>query len=371
MNTKNQEIKQQILNVTALHVLPYSYYQSLKKFIQKFCNLLDEHNIEYWCYGGAVLGKARFNGLLPWDDDFDICIMDTNMEKLNGLTDVFKQHKIRIDVCSFLLKAHDLSISENQPFIDIFEMTNKNGKVLIKKNLTTRRLLFRSVLNYWPNHNFTLDKMYPLQKLDFENYKIYFSNDYLEYLNRGYKDWENTIILNNFHIKKTSSNSNIPEHRFNIIKVIDNKLNDCKYIWSFNKINNETKIHQIILTDSVINKFLPNLGLINIDPTIKNELIKYLILFQYGGIYTDNTLPITNKIVNLIDKLSSYDYISVNDKIILSRPYSNLFTIFLDNVIEKIINNQGFDIKSLFNNILENFVKNQNYEYLKLDDSLN
>ena len=58
-------------------------------------------------------------------------------------------------------------------------------------------------------------------------------------------------------------------------KVFNNKLNDGKYIWSFNKINNETKFPEIILTDSIINKFLPNLRLIKIDTTIKNELTKH------------------------------------------------------------------------------------------------
>jgi len=40
--------------------------------LKKFINFLQDHNIRYIAAYGTVLGAARHNGFIPWDDDIDI-----------------------------------------------------------------------------------------------------------------------------------------------------------------------------------------------------------------------------------------------------------------------------------------------------------
>lgn len=48
------------------------------KVLKNVCNKL---GIEFFMYGGSLIGTVRHNGFIPWDDDLDIAMFRTDYEK--------------------------------------------------------------------------------------------------------------------------------------------------------------------------------------------------------------------------------------------------------------------------------------------------
>lgn len=52
-------------------------------WFHRFC---EENQIRYYALGGTMLGAARHNGFIPWDDDIDVGIPRSDYEKLRELS---------------------------------------------------------------------------------------------------------------------------------------------------------------------------------------------------------------------------------------------------------------------------------------------
>ena len=51
-----------------------------------FCILLvfERHKIRYTIESGTAIGALRHHGLIPWDDDLDISVLEDDENKLLG-----------------------------------------------------------------------------------------------------------------------------------------------------------------------------------------------------------------------------------------------------------------------------------------------
>ena len=61
----------------------------LYQMMYDITRIMEKHDIEYWVDGGSMLGAIRHGGIIPWDDDLDIGVMEENVYKL--LTTKFKK----------------------------------------------------------------------------------------------------------------------------------------------------------------------------------------------------------------------------------------------------------------------------------------
>lgn len=62
----------------------HKYLMDLFESFQKFC---DDHDIKCFLLFGSLLGGIRHKGIIPWDDDLDLCIKEDDYKKLFGNLD--------------------------------------------------------------------------------------------------------------------------------------------------------------------------------------------------------------------------------------------------------------------------------------------
>lgn len=103
--------------------------------IVKICN---DNNLTYYLAGGSVLGAIRHKGIIPWDDDIDIMMYRSDLDKFEKLcekqlpdgyfyqsskTDPHYHHifsKVRKDGTLFVEKQTASTGQHNGIFVDIF-----------------------------------------------------------------------------------------------------------------------------------------------------------------------------------------------------------------------------------------------------------
>lgn len=127
----------------SIHDLEYMTPEQAERFytildnVDTFFNCRD---INYWVTGGTLYGAVVFNGLLPWDDDLDVCIMDSDEQKLLDAKNDLSQIGLGLYYTDkSFYKIYDLNGSSIQdvnnpgkvlpykyPFLDLFVMMLKN-----------------------------------------------------------------------------------------------------------------------------------------------------------------------------------------------------------------------------------------------------
>ena len=125
------------------------YKGKLISLFKRLVLFLDEHNLKYYATYGTLLGAVRHQGLIPWDDDVDICMPREDYEKLLSMKKELSMYNL--DLCSIhdkgyymqLAKVHDPESTvwefKMYPFlfgvyIDIFPLdsTNLEDEAIVK-----------------------------------------------------------------------------------------------------------------------------------------------------------------------------------------------------------------------------------------------
>jgi len=63
----------------------------LYKTMKNLHDVFLKNNMAYWVTGGSLLGAIRHRGLIPWDDDGDVCIMRKDVPTLRSLIPWFEK----------------------------------------------------------------------------------------------------------------------------------------------------------------------------------------------------------------------------------------------------------------------------------------
>lgn len=177
-----------------------SHVKLIYQMLYDIHQILSLYNLKYWSIGGTFLGVVRNKGLIPWDDDGDIGIMEKDIPNLKKLRNVFKKcgYSLVKDFFGFKIfytnRKHIQDFNYSFPFVDVF-VYKKIGKYI--------KPAYKQVRETWPKDYFLHSELARLKLMRFGNYSLYCPSRYERYLSTLYgDDWNKVAYRQYDHAKE-------------------------------------------------------------------------------------------------------------------------------------------------------------------------
>lgn len=179
----------------------------LKLLFKKTINILNNTNIEHWLDGGSLLGIYRHNGIIPWDNDIDIGILEKDIDNLLSLHKHFENNGLRLKLnrtnCYYQVDFINDIVNKtktNDIHIDIFPFKNVGNKLLNVDSRFVENEHFRCNFKYNPS------ELFPLHSIKFYGIlNVHVPSQIKKILDSNIlSDYENVAYINeilNYQIK--------------------------------------------------------------------------------------------------------------------------------------------------------------------------
>lgn len=173
--------KKRLEAMNGIYNKPYVLYEHHKRLfdlLKKFIAFCEQNDIFYSICCGALIGLVRHNSsFIPWDDDLDICILDSDA---HYFTDYYKSDSEVIKYTENTKYKND-----NLPFLDLFILDNNTMQY---KSAKARKA--------WPQDQY--HDILPLKQTEFLLYNkegkvedsilVNVPNDINQWIKRSYGD---------------------------------------------------------------------------------------------------------------------------------------------------------------------------------------
>ena len=189
--------KKQMVNLTKAEAA------GLYRMLKDWHYVCTKHQIAYWVTGGTLIGAVRHRGLVPWDDDGDVCIMRQDVPKLRALVPTFQK-------MGYFIEEGDEPDSEDPDNAELQQCRNKKDSCTWYMEPKSRRQLSMDIFvmeragplvtyadPYWRHARtggeacyFLYQFVFPLVPVRFGNFWVFTPYNAVEHLNQCYgTDW--------------------------------------------------------------------------------------------------------------------------------------------------------------------------------------
>jgi lipopolysaccharide cholinephosphotransferase len=179
---------------------------TIRTMLRDIDTLLTNNSITYWIDGGTLLGAIRHKDVIPWDDDADIVVLESDKDKLLDLTQ--RLNGMGYGLVSFWggykifplngvdIKYYNRNWQWNQDSKDIKDSETFNYKfpfidVFFAKEFDDMyHFSDDKVRRVWPSYYHETNDLFPLKRYQFNDFALTGPNNPTPYLDKAYgKDW--------------------------------------------------------------------------------------------------------------------------------------------------------------------------------------
>jgi phosphorylcholine metabolism protein LicD len=172
--------------------------------LKEIITILNAHNIPYWVDCGTCLGAYRYGGIIPWDFDIDIAVLEPDFENIKRALKELDPNKYVVQDWSGRTKPNTylkVWIRETGVLVDIYHFRIDEESKQLQYIISNIDSIFLS--KSWKDRErryltpVSFDTVFPLRKAQFDGIEVLVPNKTKKYLQSRYGENINPVKIYN------------------------------------------------------------------------------------------------------------------------------------------------------------------------------